>query len=1226
MIHPELDKSEQLPEAKVPLFLTNLAKRYGFEKEMSELEALLAEARNTDNRGLFYFLLHTLGSLAYAAKTKGELKKSKPAVVKEEKEPDSSESEESGEKPEPSDSVKNVAMVKAVVVLLIQIAKRSSARVAKDPNDTWISPEEASQSVQSLRKLFGHVFGEVNLKTSSGRKQKHLEFGEKPRNPAILGFTTSVQGFVNEVIDGTLQVLPELHLFETASPDENMASQIMKTVSRELPNGVSDWSKIEDENSLDPSVVMSYAVNSVAKDLISLHKNIRHPVDKIASKLNLSAAAERTRSHNDTKITEEKLDQQLYILGYNIIHKVVEISGLLNVSARFNVTTQVSEVILNQLEKSTSKLGQQTTSQETENLITSVPAFKKMGFYDAEKLEAVRNEIKERTMELFSQDSLYEIATSIFKSMLDLESDRARIRTDRKDSGKPKKTKSGEADKYAMNANPDSEEEDFDTEEKIPGAYSTGIRDLKSDEKEDLKKGRIKEAEEEPAPETKSKGKPKQQKIEEALVMFKATLGIRPLMARILEKLGENESVVGTRGNVEDFDRIQTMYMDSLLYAITGTRNISEYAPGGSLQGGFRSILTDEIAKHWIYKLGLTFAAKLEWVKSPSAGVPSFYLAANTPRTRSKLVQESNREVIEAAVQLIEFYAHRKNIADKLPLEINNLIAGAKKDVVPRSAEIGNILLAFRELGAKYAQAMDKVEKEEAGNALVDFASRMFGSDSNGQLEQAAQALSRDMTKLRGMETFNAKAYENILHSFSSAVDDVEESAPENAKRALVTKVISKPVNAFATSVNKALEGSGIKSLAYDLFINHQRLNVAISSAEREFDNLGTPTRQSPAPVQEAKNPLAKISSEREKANLDQAKNQEIIRRHAELQVARNVNLLDEMARFALESAHINAALASLGMSNGIPTEVTRLLDGIAERTGKLEIKVLGTSETPAYELFRVLVQAITAISGEFKRTEAAQEKAEKLAEMKRNLKKILLGTGGKDWATQVIEATSKSEPAQRVQQIEAAVRGLVEKVSTSSLESFSSTSMEEPVAAEKELDPGENFESYVMNDLLDMDAQEDADEEKEFGPESKGEPDKEKQKASNKVTPKEVLEKSRGDREFFRNVKVELLNAMKMVLEQKKNVIEINNELMDAIIKTHPDLFPPDTRRDYKTGLKKIRFKGNSVTLWDLAVGLSNKVLLEVEKHIDKPEFAAAKEAASAVPVMPRKKSVRKD
>jgi hypothetical protein len=333
------------------------------------------------------------------------------------------------------------------------------------------------------------------------------------------------------------------------------------------------------------------------------------------------------------------------------------------------------------------------------------------------------------------------------------------------------------------------------------------------------------------------------------------------------------------------------------------------------------------------------------------------------------------------------------------------------------------------------------------------------------------------------------------------------------------------------------------------------------------------------------------------------------------------------MARFALESAHINAALASLGMSNGIPTEVTRLLDGIAERTSKLEIKVLGTSETPAYELFRVLVQAITAISGEFKRTEATQEKAEKLAEMKRNLKKILLGTGGKDWATQVIEATSKSEPAMRAQQIEAAVRGLVEKVSTSSLESFSSTSMEEPVAAEKELDPGENFESYVMNDLLDTDAEEDADEEKEFGSESKADPGEEKkQEATKTKTPKEVLDKSRGDREFFRNVKVELLNAMKMVLEQKKNVIEINSELMDAIIKTHPDLFPPDTRRAYKTGLKKISFMGHRGTLWDLANGLSEKVLIEVEKHIDKPEFAAAKEAASAVPVMPRKKSVRKD
>jgi len=76
------------------------------------------------------------------------------------------------------------------------------------------------------------------------------------------------------------------------------------------------------------------------------------------------------------------------------------------------------------------------------------------------------------------------------------------------------------------------------------------------------------------------------------------------------------------------------------------------------------------------------------------------------------------------------------------------------------------------------------------------------------------------------------------------------------------------------------------------------------------------------------------------------------------------------------------------------------------------------------------------------------------------------------------------------------------------------------------------------------------------------------------------------------RDARFELVDAMKRVVSERKAFIEIHNELMDGIIKTHPDLFPEEERKDYLRGIKKVSWKGQLITLWDLSDIIAGKVI----------------------------------
>ena len=1137
---------ELLPDIKTSTFLSGYAQRAGFGKELSALEGFIAQAKNTNNRGLFYFLTQTLRSLESAIKTKGEVDRHKVSKdLKEEEQP-------AEDKPAPSGQAINAAMTKSVLTLLSDIAKKSIARVEHDPKDTWIAEDEATWAVSALRKVFSHVLGDANWKVSGGKDKSHLRFEKKKQRPIYMGWTRTVQGFVNEVIDASLKALPDTYAFHTISPSEDTAEKLIKTVTRELPQGVGDWSKADPESGmLDAETVSAYSIRGIANDLMAISKDLKKPADRIAQRISLSENAERVRRSNELQNTSEGLDEQLYILGYNIIYKLVEVAGLLNISARFNIATKVNETLLQYLAASESGgVAAKRYSLEYQHITAAVPAFQKLGFYDTQLMEAVQRELKNKISTMFSQDSLYQIALSIFSSMFDLE------KRSGKENKVPKLSSDAKADKEAKkNDNKAVELEDFDTEENIPGAYKTNVRDLSTDEKAAVVKGKLKEeTTKQQEAGSRQAGKQEAGKAvkDNAAVMFKACLGIRALMSRVVESLGMGETLPGVdekgqegSSNREALEKLQTMYMDSLMFVMTGNRHVSEYAPGGGQEGGYRRMLTDSIAKHWIERLGLNYSAGLSVVNR--GGVPVFFEPVYTPSTRKNLIRESNRTAVEAIVQRLEFLAFKIGISEKLPMMSKTIIAEANQNIIPRVAKISELFLAMQVLAQEYATTrpsasdnnmqvdLQQQQQQQSGIKLVDLVSRVFGSSTGaGQLEGMIDQLLIYVAKVHGLEAFNAKAYEKLANEFSAAVEERDENDPESGYQASEAQFMQKGVDFFANQITQVLDATGLRKQAATFMSQWQNLYMVLDNCSRA---------------------AGMINTERP----------------------------DNVAGFVNEYAPLVLKSTGSSQQNLDPVRFSKPLRELAAKTEKLNIAIMPHFGGSSAELIPIFMQAVTTIAGEGGIIGQSAKKIQAKAKLVKTVTAVIEGGKKGEWPFQIVNAAKKFDPAERRAYFERETRRVMAKFSDASINALSAPELDKPIEAEKEFNPDKNFDEYVRYDMFNMD----------YKPQSVAGEGKGKRGQQDSLR-----DRNRTSRES----KQEIVAAMQEVFANRKYIQEINNELMLGIMATRPELFPKQDKKLYLQGTKKVFWKSQEITLWELASLITGKVMISVKESMKSP------------------------
>lgn len=1199
-------KKEAMPSAAIPPVLAIFAEKNGLSDLLNQVQAVFASAREK-NVNLFYFLRRTLGSLSYVigGSQKKEYKSvmPKPELGKawEKKTQDWKDREgdslQEAKKNEERTSGGDVETVSSVLKTILDF----SGRVLSNQQDgAWVTESDAASLLKTIREVIEQNFGKMDTKVQPGYRykpgsgmgvpgqewEKYRSFEE----PSKIGRTSSVQSFIAEILEAAIQ--RSAPLFPVIPPVDFTMRELLNIKAKATDEkSASVKGSVKESRELDQETMEHFArfsVYEIAKDVgffgegKGITKQNKKDRDAVSKQLGVEAACSNLLF--DVGLIEDtELLEKARSVAEKIIYRVIEIGRIMNTCAKFNTAMKIASVA--------GELSKKGGPDKYEFL-------GQFGFFDRKAQRKISARLAEDVQRLFALDDLAGGAFELLKLIESrdlrstqvsrqkqlnrakkIEDEKAKAKAEGREWKPPQKAepKSVAAAKKLEKSGADLGLEDFDPEEKIPGAYSGGdIKDLSPDEQERLKQGKLREAKgkEEKGEEAKNKKGEEREQLQQRLSfvfpLFKSWLSGRAIASRLLFEFG-SQTIPGVPEGEESVGLLEDFYMDSLLYPVTGNQKMSELASDG--RGRYKDAIAEQIARDWFRRLSAIYVSSLGAGHASTVDklgrretVPTFKETEKTPETESALVDAITYKNIEEIISALEMEAFKRTMIAQAP--------GMFVDLAKTTGE--QVLKGLTEIRARFEVVMkigEKLKMDKSGKYVSSFMNSVSALVKALNKDETGGSLNSVLRASRGLRALGQVSEKTLLEltkkSFTTPKDDSDD----------VSEIFGnirhrKQISTIVKNIQEELNYLNVSTNAKKISLAIQQLSLVSGKIHEELVGAGL--------LAGGSSPTGEVSAEQVMAILG------VVENYAGL-VAKSIGSKTISSPPETIISLINTTNARLQKFN-ITEEGGE--DGETGR-GMFTRRIYDAASSAIYNQ---LGEVGTPRSGESKTTNSLTSA----------LRVKINGENNDGWAEQVLARGMATTPTKR--------RGLFAVQARKLIREFEAMAQKQrgtnQPAISQAMSPKKNFLEFVENDILEFWGSGEEDEEagpgaiatkKKRGPYKKGlsKIDKMFQKRDKEQTSTAREERAKYNKSARVLARQGIVDAMTRLVtspNSRKELVDMISKEIVSTLNYAEESGGSIAKYDYDS---KIHFAGKTMTLWDFAEAVIKKVHQEVSGQV---------------------------